>query len=147
MSQLDAIERALASLESSRTTLAVPTRDFTKEPLRVALIGAGRLGQYYIEAYNLFEDTQLVGIVEPNPERAAAVRDKFGVPASYKDTQSMLDGCGPEIVTIATPGAYFQDAVLRCAASNTVLAVQCEKPFGGPVADADAMVEVRPSLG
>ena len=111
---LDAIEQALASLEATRhQPMHPPPRDFEKDPLRVALIGGGRLGQYYIEAFNLFGDTNLIAVVEPNPERAKAVCEKFGVPDSFRDTASMLAACNPEVVTIATPGAYFKEAVLQ----------------------------------
>ena len=36
---------------------------------RVAIIGCGRLGQYYAEAYSTYPDTEIVAIAEYNEER------------------------------------------------------------------------------
>ena len=46
--------------------------------LRVAVIGCGRMGQIYAEAYTTYPDTEIVGIVEANPDRAAVVGKRFG---------------------------------------------------------------------
>jgi predicted dehydrogenase len=114
--------------------------------VRVAIVGAGRLGQYYAEAYGTFKDTTVVAVVEPNAERALAVCQKFGIAAHFADIESMLKEAKPEVVTIVTPGRYFKDSVMAaaragCGTGGSVRAVQVEKPFGGPVADADDMAD------
>lgn len=53
----------------------------------------------------------------------------------------------PNIVSVVTPAAYMKDAVTTAAASPGILAVQVDKPFGGPVADSDAMVEACRDAG
>lgn len=40
-------------------------------PYRVALVGAGRMGQGYLDVYTGFANCELVALVEPNAERAA----------------------------------------------------------------------------
>jgi predicted dehydrogenase len=52
-----------------------------------------------------------------------------------------------QIITIATPGSYFKQTVLAAAATPGVRAIQIEKPFGGPVADADDMVNACEAAG
>ena len=79
---------------------------------RCALVGGGRLGQYYADAYRTFEDTELVGLMEPNTERGNAVCEKFGIPANYTELKKMLEETRSEIVTVVTPGAYFKQTVL-----------------------------------
>ena len=120
----------------------------TAKVWKVALVGGGRLGQYYAEAFTTFADTSLVAVVEPNYERAQAVVEKF--PTShghFRDLHRMLDEAQPEIVTVATPGKYFQSVVLAAALAPSVRAIQVEKPFGGPLADADAMATACEAAG
>lgn len=45
----------------------------SKEKLRVAIIGCGRMGQYYAEVYRALPDTEIVAIAEWNPERRKVV--------------------------------------------------------------------------
>ena len=70
---------------------------------------------------------------------------RFGCPAHFRTIEQMLAGSAPEVtpevVSIVTPGKYFKAAVLACAACPAVKAIQIEKPMGGPLADADEMVE------
>jgi predicted dehydrogenase len=105
------------------------------------------LGQYYADAFKTFPDTEVVALMEPNSERGAAVCDKFGIAAHYTDLKRMLQEVQPEVVTIATPGKYFKQTVLAAAATPGVRAIQVEKPFGGPVADADEMVDACAAAG
>lgn len=113
---------------------------------RCALVGGGRLGQYYADAYRTFDDTELVALMEPNAERGAAVAKKFGIAAHYTDLERMLEEAKPDIVTIATPGSYFKQTVLAAVRAG-VRAVQVEKPFGGPLADADEMAAACDAAG
>jgi hypothetical protein len=139
------------------------------ERWRVAVVGAGRMGQRYAAAYDTYPDTDLVALVDTNAKRAAAACERFAVPAHYPDVPQMLAAVRPEIVSVVTPGAYFHDVVLACAASPGMRAVQVrytaaagpagaappppprhpqrrlvapqvEKPMGGPLADCDEMV-------
>eukprot|EP01045_Picozoa_sp_COSAG04_P022246 COSAG04_NODE_2486_length_4027_cov_4.967413_2_plen_404_part_00 len=118
----------------------MPLEPAPPPPWRVAVIGGGRMGQNYCRLFASTPLAELAALVEPNAERATAVCAEFGIAAHHRDVPSMLAACRPQIVAVVTPGQFFRDAVLACAASPGMLAVQCEKPFGGPLADADAMV-------
>ena len=43
---------------------------------RVAIVGCGRMGQHYAEAYTTYPDTEVVAIVEHDPERRQAVGER-----------------------------------------------------------------------
>jgi predicted dehydrogenase len=116
-------------------------------PWRVAVIGAGRMGQSYLQAFQVYPDCELVALVDNNAERGSAACERFGCPAHFRTVEEMLATSRPEIVSVVTPGAYFKEVVLACAGCPTVRAVQVEKPMGGPVADADAMVEACAAAG
>jgi len=118
------------------------------EPWRAAVVGVGRMGQSYAAAFDTYPDTTLVALVDPSAERAEAACRRFSVPNHFRTVQEMLDSdCNPQIVSVITPGAYFKDAVLACAASPDVRAVQVEKPFGGPLEDADEMCAACEAAG
>ena len=118
------------------------------EPWRAAVVGVGRMGQSYAAAFETYPDTTLVALVDPSAERAEAACRRFSVPNHFRTVQEMLDSdCNPQIVSVITPGAYFKDAVLACATSPGVRAVQVEKPFGGPLEDADEMCAACEAAG
>ncbi|MAE63039.1 MAG: hypothetical protein CMJ18_02100 [Phycisphaeraceae bacterium] len=106
---------------------------------RVAIIGCGRQGQRYAEAYLAYPDTQIVALVEPNAARRRVVAERFGVKAHYPDVPSMLNGVVPDVAAVVTPARYTKDAVIACAEAG-VRGVSTEKPIGGVLADADEMV-------
>ena len=53
----------------------------------------------------------------------------------------MLTDQQPDIVCIVTPVTYMKRTVLTiCEVGSSVRGIQCEKPIGGVLKDADAMV-------
>ena len=113
---------------------------------RVAIIGCGRLGQQYAEAYSTYPDTEIVAIAEHNPERREAVGRRFGVEALYADARSLLDDIAVDIAAIVTPSRFYKDAVIACAEAG-VKGVSCDKPIAAVLSNADEMVEVCASRG
>ena len=113
---------------------------------RVAIIGCGRLGQHYAEAYSTYPDTEIVAIAEHNPERLAAVGERFGVSALYRDVDSLLRDDVPDLAAIVTPTKFYKDAVIACAEAG-VKGVSTDKPIAAVLSDADEMVEACESRG
>ena len=113
---------------------------------RVAIIGCGRLGQQYAEAYSDFPETEIVALAEHNPERRKAVGERFGVKALYPDAESLLRDVVPDVAAVVTPTKYYKDAVIACAEAG-VKGVSCDKPIAGVLADADEMVRVCEERG
>ncbi len=113
---------------------------------RVAIIGCGRMGQQYAEAYTTFPDTEVVAIAEHNPERREAVGRRFGVKALYPDAPSLLNDIVPDIAAIITPSRFYKDAVIACAETG-VKGISCDKPIAAVLSDADEMVEICASRG
>ena len=113
---------------------------------RVAIIGCGRLGQQYAEAYSDFPETEIVALAEHNPERRRAVGERFGVKALYADAESLLRDVVPDVAAVVTPTKYYKDAVIACAEAG-VKGVSCDKPIAGVLADADEMVRVCEERG
>ena len=87
----------------------------TDQVHRVAIIGCGRMGQYYAHVYSELPNTEIVAIAEYNDDRRRAVGERFGVKALYKDVSSLLDEVVPDIAAIITPTKWFKEAVIACA--------------------------------
>ena len=108
---------------------------------RVAIIGCGRLGQYYAEVYKILPDTEIVAIAEWNPERRRVVGERFGVKALYRDVNGLLKDIVPDIAAVITPTKFMKEAVIACAEAG-VKGVSTDKPIAARLSDADEMVEV-----
>ena len=108
---------------------------------RVAIIGCGRLGQKYADAYSTYPDTEIVAIAEYNDERRQAVGERFGITALYPDVHALLADVVPDIAAIVTPTKFYKEAVIACAEAG-VKGISTDKPIAGKLSDADTMVEV-----
>ena len=113
---------------------------------RVAVVGCGWMGVYYVEAYAQYPDTEIVGIVESNPQRRRDIAERFGVRAAYADVETLLRDRVPDVVSIVTPTKYFKDVVVACAEAG-VKGVSVEKPIGGVLSEVDAIVNVCEARG
>ena len=113
---------------------------------RVAIIGCGRMGQNYAEAYTTYPDTEIVAIVDANAQRREVLGTRFDVAALYPDVETLLRNIVPDIAVVVTPTKYMKDAVIACAEAG-VKGISTEKPIAGCLQDADAMVEVCAARG
>ena len=113
---------------------------------RVAIIGCGRMGQNYAEAYTTYPDTEIVAIADANLQRRDVLGARFDVPALYPDVEVLLRDIVPDIAVVVTPTKYMKDVVIACAEAG-VKGISTEKPIAGCLQDADAMVEVCAERG
>ncbi len=107
---------------------------------RVAIIGCGRMGQNYAEAYTTYPDTEIVAIVDANAQRRTVLGTRFGVAALYPDIETLLKAMVPDIAVVVTPTKYMKDVVIACAEAG-VKGISTEKPIAARLQDADAMIE------
>ena len=113
---------------------------------RVAIIGCGRMGQHYAEAYTIYPDTEIISIADANAERRAVLGARFGVDALYSDVEALLRGTVPDIAVVVTPTQYMKDVVIACAEAG-VKGISTEKPIAARLQDADAMVDACAERG
>jgi predicted dehydrogenase len=111
-----------------------------KDKYRVAIIGCGRMGQYYADVYKALPDTEIVAIAEWNPERRKVVGERYGVKALYRDVNALLKEVVPDLAAVITPTKFMKEAVIACAQAG-VKGVSSDKPIAAKLSDADEMVE------
>jgi myo-inositol 2-dehydrogenase / D-chiro-inositol 1-dehydrogenase len=106
----------------------------TSEPVGIALIGAGRMGQVHLDALHKSEVIELAGVVEP----FAAIRDQLAADgvAVYATVDALLEDAAPEGALIAAPSDQHPSLVATFAAAG--IPMLCEKPLGVRVEDTMA---------
>jgi myo-inositol 2-dehydrogenase / D-chiro-inositol 1-dehydrogenase len=100
--------------------------------VRIALIGAGRMGRVHLSALDLADGIALTGVVDPfEPAREAL--DRRGL-RTFADVDQLLASETIDGVLIAAPSDQHLELVRRFAGAG--LPMLCEKPIGVHVEDA-----------
>jgi predicted dehydrogenase len=111
--------------------------------VRLAVAGAGLIGQRHIEEIDASGSAQLAAIVDPLPA-AQEVADTFGV-VLYRSLAELFEADKPDGVILATPNQLHVDGGLECVAAAVPVIV--EKPIGDTVEGATRLVEAAEAAG
>ena len=106
------------------------------DPVRLAVVGAGRMGRTHLRALSGSRDVQVTGVVEP----VSAVRDGLTATGlrTYSTLDELIEAGGVDAALVAAPTDLHVDLVRRIAAAG--LPILCEKPCGlRPEDGAEAM--------
>ena len=110
------------------------------DPLKGAMIGAGRFARFQAEAWRRVEGARIVAVADAAPGRAEEFSERFGIPRAYRDAAEMLERERPDFVDIVTrPDSHLELVRLaaRCGAG-----VICQKPMAPNWEECAAMVNV-----
>ena len=107
-------------------------------PIRVALVGCGRISRNHFDAIARLDDLALVGVCDIVESRAREAGESQGVPWFTSYERMLLDApC--DAVVIATPsGLHPQHGILAAQAGHHVIS---EKPMAISLAGADALLQ------
>jgi predicted dehydrogenase len=114
--------------------------------IRVAVIGAGRMG--LVHAENLtrrVRGAQLVAVSTSDPGRAAEARERCGSVDVYPNLESLLGSEDLDAVVISSSTSAHADNVVACAVAG--LDIFCEKPLALTVADCDRAISAAETAG
>jgi predicted dehydrogenase len=114
------------------------------KPVRVALVGCGKVGQIHAAALARLPEAQFVAACDAVPERAAAFAARYGV-RPFTDVPTLLRESGAEAVIIGTPHPLHAEAAVRAAEAGVHVLV--EKPMAASLADCDAMLAAARKSG
>ncbi len=109
-----------------------------RKPLRIALIGTGKMGQHHLQAMKRIDGATVVAVADPTAN-GDAISALVGAPVQvFADTAAMLESARPDVVHIVTPpGTHAALGRLALAAGAHVY---IEKPFTPTRADAEALL-------
>ena len=106
-------------------------------PLRIAIIGCGRLGTFHAQKLARMPDVQIAGVVDPLP----AGRDRLAVELHTSALDSHVSLVGKvDAAVIATPTVMHHQVAVDLLKAGTHLLV--EKPLCATVAEADELVDL-----
>ncbi|MEZ4706379.1 MAG: Gfo/Idh/MocA family oxidoreductase [Caldilineaceae bacterium] len=111
--------------------------------LKLAVVGAGLIGQKHLELVATNADCELVAICDAQPH-AAALAAKYGV-RFYREYAAMLSAEPLDGVIIATPTPLHAAVGIACAEYNIPMLV--EKPIAATLAEANALVTAAEARG
>lgn len=103
---------------------------------RIAVAGAGYIGQAHIGAARTSATVELCAVVDPSPA-ARAHADAAGVPL-YESLADLFAKDKPDGVVLATPNQLHVPRALECIAAGVPMLL--EKPIAQIVADAKSLV-------
>ena len=117
-------------------------RKMTPDPLRIAVIGVGHLGQHHARLLADMPGVDLIGVVDTKPGRAGEIAAKYGTRAftDAADVRHLVDA-----VTVAVPTQSHVDVAMPFVSQGN--AVLIEKPLASSVADADRLIDAAAQRG
>ena len=104
--------------------------------LRVAVIGAGKMGTHHARTYSQIEGCQLVAVVDKDLSRAQEVSSKYGGRA-IQQAREVWDNI--DAVTVAVPTAYHEEVALPLIERG--IPVLVEKPLAQDTATARRLLD------
>jgi predicted dehydrogenase len=107
------------------------------KPLRVGVIGCGRMGRLHVRVYGQMPSVKLIGVFDASQDAVAAVADEFAAPAA-KSLEELLGQV--DAVTIAVPTKYHLTIAQQCIEKK--IACLIEKPLAKDVTEARRIVEL-----
>src|ERR1700687_4565883 len=107
----------------------------TASKIRVAVVGVGDFGRNHVRVLRELPDVDLVGIVDANTARAAAIAQEFSVPI-LKDLDSLAGHV--DAATVAVP--TIEHARIGCRLLASGIDVLIEKPMAASLEEADQLI-------
>ena len=120
-------------------------REALTEPVRIALIGAGRIGTSHATLLKRrVAGARLVKVVDPRFDAAQELASDLGCEASSDINELWSD---PEIEAVVIAASSTVHADLIVAAAEAGKAIFCEKPAGMSLAEIDRGVQAAKNAG
>lgn len=113
--------------------------------LKVAVAGTGYFSQFHLDGWSRVPEVKLVAVCSLDPAGLVDVAARYLIPRQFADVGAMLDAAMPDLLDIVTPPSAHLE-ILKEAARRGVDVV-CQKPLGGDLETARAMVRISEDAG
>ncbi|MBL0224317.1 MAG: Gfo/Idh/MocA family oxidoreductase [Geobacteraceae bacterium] len=110
--------------------------------LRTAVIGVGYLGNYHAQKYAAIPDSELVGVVDNDPARAAEIAVALGTQA-YSDHRDLIGRV--DAVSVVVPTQYHHAVARDFLAAGVHVLI--EKPITVTIEEADDLIALADKNG
>ena len=116
------------------------------ENLRVAVIGAGRMGADHIQRlHKRIHGAEVAAVVDVDLARAQAAIEGIPGAVALADADEALNNGDVNAVLIATPGFLHEDILLKAIAKD--IPILCEKPLTPDAESSWKIVQAEVELG
>ena len=115
------------------------------KPLDLALVGAGRIAQAYVDVVAASSCVNVVAVADIDESAAARLARKFGDARSFGSHEALLSSLEPDGVIIASPPSTHGPIALEFLGRG--IPVFCEKPLAIDAETADAMIRAAQKAG
>ena len=105
---------------------------------RTGIVGAGYVSAYHIRAVQSLGFAEIIGIVDPDKERAEKIAREFNIASIFRSLDE-LSAAHPDVIHILTPPALHCELTLQALEMGCHVLV--EKPMAETEADCRRMVE------
>jgi predicted dehydrogenase len=116
-----------------------------RKPLRIAVIGAGIMGQKHARIYSEIEGAELAAVVDLDEDRAKALAARCGAKSVYRDFRRAMESEELDAVHVATPDFLHREPVIAALKSGRHVLV--EKPLATTVEDAEEIARISRETG
>ena len=106
------------------------------DPVRVGVIGTGRMGQSHCRVYSSLSHAKFVGLCDVDAKVGKEIAKRLGV-SYFRDVDSLLENV--DAVSVCTPTPDHYEIVKRCLERG--IHVMVEKPFTETLEQAEALKE------
>jgi UDP-N-acetyl-2-amino-2-deoxyglucuronate dehydrogenase len=118
--------------------------ELSNSPVRLALVGCGRISGNHIAAVDQIDGLELVAVADSETGRACAIAKARGIPA-HRTIDQLLAETECDVVTICTPsGLHPAHGIAAARAGKHVIT---EKPMAISLAGADDLVQACDAAG
>ena len=116
------------------------------DPVRVAMIGAGRMAnRVHYPSLASFDDVEIAAICDIDTQRLHATADKYNVERRYTDYREMVVEVAPDAVYVIGQPHIMYDIWVWCLQEGLNLYI--EKPMGITLHQADVLAHLAQARG
>lgn len=125
---------------------AARARKAKERTVRVACVGAGSMANYvHYPSLASFDDVEVAGICDLNPERLHATADKYGIARRYQDYRQMVEEVAPEAIYVIGHPDQMYPVWVWCLEQGLHLYI--EKPMGMSIHQARSLAHLAEKHG
>ncbi len=112
------------------------TRTRTPAPVRIGIVGAGFVADFYLRALSFVRGHDVVALAARDAQKGRAVADRYGIPIVVSSVGELVEQTDVDLVVIALPHDLHVEAVREVAAAGKGVIVT--KPLGRNSTEAAA---------
>lgn len=114
-------------------------------PLRVAIVGCGRISDLHQLGYRDRSDAKIIAVCDSNKGRASRKAKEWGVDKVFTDYTQLLEDKEIDLVELLTPHLLHCPMTVQAAQAGKHISVQ--KPMALSANEADQMISAAQSAG